>query len=111
MVKDICKKIQVDWKLWILVYGVKFLYTLNHWYSPRPLVSKLLTGFVPVLQTLIFLLIMRRWKLPQSWLMLFLVAAIVARLFSITSVTDVGLGLLFLGYYDGRRRAFAEKPL
>ena len=111
MVKDICKKIQVDWWLWVLLYGVKFLFTINRWFKPNPLVAKLLTASVPLLQTGIFLLIMRRWKLPQSWLILFVAAAIAARLLSITSVTNVGLGLLFLGYYDGRRRAFADKPL
>jgi hypothetical protein len=99
MVKDLFKKVRADWPLWILLYGVKFFNISQHWLGLNPSGERILSYSVTCLQVALLSLIMLRWKLPVPWLVIFASAAIIAQVYTITSVTNVGLLVLFLGYY------------
>lgn len=99
MVKDLFKKVRADWPLWLFLYGVKFFNISQHWLGLNPHGERILSYAVTLLQIAILSLIIWRWKLPVPWIVIFALAAIIAQFYTITSVTNVGLLVLFLGYY------------
>jgi hypothetical protein len=59
---------------------------------------------IATIQVLLLSVIMRRWKFPYSWILIFIIVAFSLHTLLITSVTNVGLLILMLGYYYKNRR-------
>lgn len=102
MVKDLFKKIAVDWKLWLMLYGVKASNVLYRFYPIDAHTEKLMSYSIAIIQVVILSIIMRRWQLSFSWIILFAVTAFSLHYLLVTSVTNVGLLILLLWYYYKR---------
>jgi hypothetical protein len=99
MVKDLFKKVEKDLYLWILLYGVKLLNVFRSWPGFQGSGEKIMGWGIASLQVLLLSIIMRRWKFPYSWIVVFILMAFMLHTMLVTSVTNVGLLILMLGYY------------
>ena len=100
MVKDLFKKIINDWYVWVLLYVVMQFFKMAGdwgWYKELPFVLQLLCRVV--LEGGLIMVLMHRWKFPNSWLLVFMVSAALLDGFDIISISMLGLSVLFLGYY------------
>ena len=100
MVKDLFKKIINDWYVWVLVYVVMQFFKMAGdwgWYKEMPFAVKLLLRLV--LEGGLMMVLMHRWKFPNSWLLVFIIAAAALEGLDIISISMLGLSVLFLGYY------------
>lgn len=99
MVKDLFKKVTQDLYLWILLYAVKLLNVFRGWEGFRGSGEKIMEWGIAAVQVLILSIIMYRWKFPYSWIVVFIFMAFLLHTMLVTSVTNVGLLILLLGYY------------
>ncbi len=108
MVKDLFKKVEKDLYLWILLYGVKALNVFRSWQGFQGYGEKIMGWGIASLQVLLLSIIMRRWQFPYSWIVVFIIMAFMLHTMLVTSVTNVGLLILLLGYYYSQFRSLED---
>ena len=100
MVKIIIKKIVTDWYLWLTIYvALQFFKIAPQWTWFSMLPHSLIFLLRCIFEGGLFMVIMYRWKFPVSWLLLYLISAILLDGFDIISITRLGFSVLFLGFY------------
>lgn len=99
MVTAFFKKVLSVWFWLLLAYGVHMGFKV---YGGR-----LLEGFSPTSSAVIhllveigaFTLLLHFWKSPYSWLIAYIISAVVLHYFHVLSPAKLGLAFLFLSFY------------